>query len=69
MDYSWLNGFSITAKCENGEILISANKEGLLSLSDNLRILAGEKPGRHMHLDEFNSLEEGSCSLIIVLTE
>ena len=41
------------------------DKEGLLSLQQQLAALAEETPGSHIHYDEYNSLEEGSSELII----
>ena len=45
--------------------MISANREGLLSLANHLKKLADEVSGSHIHLDVFNSLEEGSAELIL----
>lgn len=66
--YKWEDGFKIEAKIEDGEIRISANKEGLLSLANHLLNLAQDDvpSGVHLHLDEYNSLEDGSCELVIV---
>ncbi len=65
--FKWEDGFKILTKLEDGEILIIANKEGLLSLANHFINLAqdGFLSGTHFHLDEFNSLEEGSCELIV----
>ena len=65
MDMNWVDGFNIKVKVENGNVVISANKEGLLSLADQLKTLADEAAGSHCHYDEYNSLEDGSCELII----
>ena len=46
-------------------MVISANKEGLLSLAAQLTALAEALPGSHIHYDVFNSLEEGSAEMII----
>lgn len=48
-----------------GTVVISANKEGLLSLAGQLADLANEKTGCHIHYDAYNSLEDGSSELII----
>ena len=45
--------------------MISANREGMLSLAKQLTALADGAPGDHIHYDEKNSLEEGSAELII----
>ena len=61
----WVDGFQIRVRIEAGVPMISANREGLLSLANHLRRMA-EQPGReHIHLDQYNSLEEGSAELII----
>ena len=64
MDLNWTDGFEINVRIENGSTVIFANKEGLLSLADHLKRLAEEPPGSHIHLDAYNSLEEGSSELI-----
>ena len=69
MKTEWIDGFEIRAAAENGEIVISANREGLLSLAGQLTALADGMPGDHIHYDEYNSLEDGSAEMIIVRTE
>ena len=69
MDIRWEDGFEIRATAAAGEMVISANREGMLSLAAILRDLAEEGPGAHVHLDEHNSLEDGSCDLVIVRVE
>ena len=64
MELNWVDGFEINVRIENGAAVISANREGLLSLANHLRELAEEPPGAHIHLDAYNSLEEGSSELI-----
>lgn len=61
----WENGFEIRASALEGEVVISANRQGMLSLANILTDLANAKPGAHVHLDENNSLEDGSVELII----
>ena len=65
MIVEWIDGFEIKAVIENNEIVISANREALLSLAKHLTALANEIPGDHIHYDENNSLEEGSAEMII----
>ncbi len=66
MDFKWENGFTIAVKIEeDGAVLLSANKEGLLSLANHFIALAQEPSHAHFHLDENNSLEEGSAELIV----
>ena len=63
----WDEGFNISVDVKSGEVTISANKAGLRSLARQLMTLAQENVpmGCHIHLDEFNSLEEGSSQLIL----
>lgn len=66
MEIKWQDGFTIKVNVENkNQVVISANKEGLLSLATQLNDLADEDIGNHIHYDEYNSLEEGSSELII----
>ena len=69
MIISWNDGFKIEVKTTDNEVVISANKDGLLSLSQHFAALAEETPGSHIHYDEYNSLEKGSADLIIEKTE
>lgn len=63
----WSDDFTIKVTSENDEVVISANREGLISLANHLLNLAQtDVPcGTHIHLDENNSLEDGSQSIII----
>ena len=61
----WVDGFEITVEVMDGSVVLSANREGLLSLANHLTVLADEQPGSHVHLDESSALEEGSVELII----
>ena len=61
----WEDGFEISASAREGGTVISANREGLVSLANILMDLAAEDPGTHVHLDDTNSLEDGSAELII----
>lgn len=65
MEINWHDGFSIRVKEDGNAVIISANKAGLLSLSDQLRTLAEGEAGDHIHYDEYSSLEDGSRELII----
>ena len=51
MDLKWIEGFIISVK-NDGNVTISANKEGLLTLADQLISLAEEEIGTHIHYDE-----------------
>ena len=65
MNVEWGDGYEIKAVAESGSIIISANREGLLSLAKQLTALADGMPGDHIHYDEHNSLETGSTEMII----
>lgn len=68
MELHWEDNFKINVKTNNNEVIISANKPGLLSLANHLTALANGAPGDHIHFDEHNSLEEGSAELIVEKT-
>lgn len=65
MKIEWVDGFEIKTVVENGGILISANREGMLSLAKQLTALADGVPGDHIHYDDYNSLEKGSAEITI----
>ena len=64
MTINWVDGAEIRVRIERGAAVISANKEGLLSLADQFMALAEAAPGSHIHYDEYNALEEGSAEMI-----
>ena len=65
MEVKWVEGYEIRVTIDNGTAVISANREGLLSLATQLVMMATEAPGTHIHYDDHNSLEEGSAEMII----
>ena len=65
MNIEWIDGFEIKTAVSGGEIVLSVNKEGLLSLARQLTALAEGTPGDHIHYDACNSLEEGSVDMVI----
>ena len=69
MEFTWEDGFAIRVRCERDAVIVSANRDGLVSLARHLRTLADEPSQSHFHLDEHNSLEDGSCELIIEKVE
>lgn len=69
MKINWIGDFTIRTAVRPGGITITANRDGLLSLAEICRALADEPEGSHLHLDEYNSLEEGSAELIIERTD
>lgn len=67
MDINWISGFTIAVEQQGNAVVVNANKEGLLSLANILIALSRETAsGAHIHLDQYNSLEDGSTELIIV---
>lgn len=67
MVLNWESNFKIKVSDINGSILIEANTDGLVSLANHLLNLSQSSvpTGTHLHLDENNSLEDGSLDLII----
>jgi hypothetical protein len=67
LPFEWEPGFEISARLEDDGVRIAANRAGLISLARHLLTLAGEDVphGHHVHLDDSNSLDEGSCSVIL----
>ena len=65
MKIKWEDGFEIHVIIDKDTAVVSANREGLLSLAGQLTALAEEPPGSHIHYDEYNSLEKGSAEMII----
>lgn len=68
MQIEWEDGFEISVGIHGDEVAISANREGMLSLANILLALADERPGCHVHLDEYNALEDGSCGIVLART-
>ena len=67
MKMEWKKDAVILVHIRGGVAVISANRDGLLSLADHLTVLAAETPGSHIHYDENNALEPGSDELIMEL--
>ena len=63
----WGDGYMIKVASENNKVVISAYREVLISMVNHLLNLAQvDVPcGTHIHLDEYNALEDGSIDLII----
>ena len=63
----WEDGFIISARADGGTVVITANREGLISLARLLLTLADERvpSGHHWHLDASNALEDGSIEVIV----
>ena len=65
MEIKWEDGFHIRVSAEKGRAVVAADAAGLRSLAGILLSLADGEPGGHVHLDEHNSLEDGSAELIL----
>ena len=64
----WEEGFHIHLETDSdGVVVLSANKEGLVTLAKQLLTLANPLVpiGSHIHLDSFGGLEEGSKEFIL----
>jgi len=62
----WEDDFCIFTKEDNQNLIIEANEDGLVSLARHLITLIMNCDNySHIHLDEFNSLEDSSCELIL----
>ena len=65
MKVEWVDDFEIKVVAENSEIVISANRAGLLSLAKQLMALAEGVAGDHIHYDDQSALEKGSTEMVI----
>lgn len=65
MEFKWIDGYEISVSSDEDCVTLSCNKEGLLSLANHLITLASKSSDTHFHLDENNSLAEGSKELIV----
>ena len=65
MDLKWEENAQISIRTEGGDVIVSANRAGLRSLSNHLLALADAPAGSHLHLDAYNALEDGSQSCIL----
>lgn len=67
LEMNWEYGFTIEVKMDKNMAIIRADSAGLKSLAIHLLTLAqsGVPSGHHFHYDETNSLEDGSCELVI----
>ncbi len=67
LEFNWEPGFSIETQVIDSKITLKLNKEGLISLARILNNLASDEIpyNYHLHLDDSNSLEDGSNEIII----
>jgi hypothetical protein len=64
---TWVPGYKVRVAVTDGEVLITANQQGLLSLAQHLLTLAqADVPsGVHAHMEPGLELEEDSTALIL----
>lgn len=67
LDWEPNSKISVLINREKEVVAIGGNKEGLTSLARHFLTIAQHNvpSGYHIHFDDRNSLEEGSCELII----
>ena len=65
MDVNWEDGFELSVRIDGDAAVVAGNAAGLRSLAGICLSLAEQAPGAHIHLDEYDSLEDGSTELII----
>jgi hypothetical protein len=63
----WSPGFEIEIQAHSTEIVIRANKAGLISLAQHILTLADDSvpSGTHVHLDATRELKDSSLDLVI----
>ena len=66
LEFIWEDNFKIKVSSQSNALVLQANREGLVSLARHFLTLAQDNVPAysHVHLDEFNSLEDGSLELI-----
>lgn len=71
LEFVWENDYKIRTSAPFHTLTIEANRDGLISLARHLLLLAQDDvpDGAHFHLDEYNSLEDGSLELIVAKNE
>jgi hypothetical protein len=63
----WEEGSSILLRCTDREVMITANRDGLVSLARHLLTLAQDNvpAGVHAHLGSWGGLDPGSVELVV----
>lgn len=66
--FNWTDGHEFDSAFEDGELVITANQAGLLSLANHLINLADDKwpSGHHFHFDVGVELDEGAIPVVFV---
>ncbi len=67
---AWTEGFVIVVTLSADQVVVRANREGLISLAQHLLTLAedGVPAGAHIHLSPHDALEAGSGELVLERT-
>jgi hypothetical protein len=67
LEIEWNADNVISAQLQGETVVIKANGYGLQALARHLLTLSQPKapPGTHIHYDDLNGLERGSCEVII----
>ena len=67
LQLKWEQGFTIRVHAKGEQVVIGANRAGLVSLARHLLELAQSQvpDGYHFHLDSSNALEDDSLELVI----
>jgi hypothetical protein len=67
MQFDWDDNSEIEVKVEKNQVMLWANKEGLVSLAKHLMKLSEDEhpSGYHFHLDDYNLLDKGSNEIVI----
>lgn len=63
----WDEDAEVSVSIRDGKVFINANPAGLRSIARHCLVLSqeGMPDGRHIHLDDWNGLSEGSVSMTI----
>lgn len=63
----WEDGSSISVTVRNNQVFVTANPAGLRSLARHCLVLAqaGVPEGRHLHLDDWSGLADGSVPVTV----
>ncbi len=67
LDVIWENGAKYMVNVDENHVILSANKDGLISLAKQMLYMAYNdlEIGSHVHFDSFFTKEENMCELII----
>lgn len=72
LSLEWVPGFFIQVRVDDAsEVVLTANREGLVSLAQHLLTLAEDAvpAGVHIHLSPYDALSAPSAELVIELSD